>query len=389
MQKIKVVIASPGDVKRERELIRSTILTTVNVWAKILNIEFEVIDWENSTYPSVGNYSQEVINNQFGGCIDLVIGAFWYRLGTPTPNFPSGTVEEIERAVNKQKEGENINVKLYYKSKPVPKKRLQESQLDAVHKWRDYWSKRGVYYWSFKESSDISDLITKHLGLYIERKYFIDENTNESTKKFLQPLPTSSKTVIEYLQDFISISVERKDSVSRITGLIDENTQGQDASTRQLNHFLKLPKSSKVQRQISLLLVQDSKNAEKYASNLKKELLLFKEFFVRGFDSYSSAILVASQSSKKDRKAMRKITDEIPELIELYRKLHMVICESIKAIQGTIDQYSAFKDKRLLRSETLVKDCYVQFKLMTEDFTRILEASQSASKKLLRRRLLW
>jgi len=387
MQKIKIVIASPGDVKRERELIRSTILNTVNIWAKILNIEFEVIDWENSTYPSVGNYSQEVINKQFGDFNNIVIGVFWYRLGTPTANFPSGTVEEIERAVTKQKEGKNLNVKLYYKSKPVPKSRLHESQLDAVHKWRDYWSKRGVYYWSFKEFSDIPNLITKHLGLYVEREYFLDENTNESTKKFLQQLPTNPKSVVEYLEDFISISAKRNDVISKIAILVDVYRQNQDASTKQLNRFLQLPKSSKIQRQISLLLVQDSKKAENYAYDLKKELLLFKELFVRAFDSYSSAILVASQSSKRERKTIRRISNELPMLIESYRKLHMMVCQNIETTQKTIDQYSAFKDKRLLRSETLVKDCYVQYKLMTEDFIRMLETSQSISKTLLRRRL--
>ena len=193
----------------------------------------------------------------------MIIGLFWYRLGTPTPNFPSGTVEEIEAAVTKQKEGNDVNVKLYYKTKPVPKNKINDSQLEAVNAWKEHWSKRGVYYWSFKDTSSISRLIIEHLGLYVERTYFLNQNINEATKEYLLRTPTSKKSVTEHLEDFIYYSNKRKENVDRIERLITENTVQRADYTKKLRKLMKQTKSSKIQMQIALLLVNSAKVYDK------------------------------------------------------------------------------------------------------------------------------
>lgn len=53
--------------------------------------------WRNAV-PLLGGRAQEIINHQVLDLADIVIALFWQRLGTPTGNYASGTVEEITRA---------------------------------------------------------------------------------------------------------------------------------------------------------------------------------------------------------------------------------------------------------------------------------------------------
>jgi hypothetical protein len=65
--------------------------------------------------PGCGDYPQGLINNQIVDDCDILIAAFWSRLGTATPVAPSGTAEEIGRLRERSK-----NVLLYFSSAPSP-----------------------------------------------------------------------------------------------------------------------------------------------------------------------------------------------------------------------------------------------------------------------------
>ncbi|MDK8236494.1 DUF4062 domain-containing protein, partial [Lactobacillus jensenii] len=54
--------------------------------------------WETSSVPQLGGHPQSFINMQGVEGSDIVIALFGGRLGSPTPEAVSGTVEEIERA---------------------------------------------------------------------------------------------------------------------------------------------------------------------------------------------------------------------------------------------------------------------------------------------------
>ena len=60
----RVFLASPSDVAEERNLIEAAINELNNTVCKSLNIKLDLVKWETDSYPSVGAYSQDVINTQ-------------------------------------------------------------------------------------------------------------------------------------------------------------------------------------------------------------------------------------------------------------------------------------------------------------------------------------
>lgn len=91
-----VFIASPSDVSEERDIV----VETINRW-NVVNwdtrrILFAPLRYETGAVPTLAATPQDAISEQLLPKADYLIGIFWSRLGTPTKDYPSGTVEEIE-----------------------------------------------------------------------------------------------------------------------------------------------------------------------------------------------------------------------------------------------------------------------------------------------------
>jgi len=109
-----VMIASPGDVASERAIIRDVIYEWNAVHSQSRNIVLLPIGWESHSSPEMGSSPQAIINEQILDKCDLLVGVFWTRIGTPTKEHPSGTVEEIEKHIESGKPA-----MLYFSGQPV------------------------------------------------------------------------------------------------------------------------------------------------------------------------------------------------------------------------------------------------------------------------------
>lgn len=115
---LTVLIASPGDVQRQREVIAHE----VDDWnrgrlGRDQGVRLESVRWELDAVPELGAPSgQAVINRQLGDECDIVIAIFHSRLGTATPEFASGTAEEIQGAVDR-----GLPVHVYVDISPIPR----------------------------------------------------------------------------------------------------------------------------------------------------------------------------------------------------------------------------------------------------------------------------
>lgn len=93
----RVLIASPGDIDH-----RSEIASAVTNWTVIHGLVNGTaaipIRWEHHATGYYGKRPQGQINEQLVREADVVVACFWTRLGTPTGEAESGTVEEIELA---------------------------------------------------------------------------------------------------------------------------------------------------------------------------------------------------------------------------------------------------------------------------------------------------
>ena len=77
-----VLIASPNDVNKERQIIRQAIYEWNAVQSKQLGVVLLPVMWEVNVYPDIGARPQEIINKQIIDDADILIGFFWSKIGT-------------------------------------------------------------------------------------------------------------------------------------------------------------------------------------------------------------------------------------------------------------------------------------------------------------------
>jgi hypothetical protein len=127
----RVLIASPGDLKEEREVIEDV----VNSWnashADAEGIVLLPVRWETHAVPEYGDRPQAILNRRLVADCDILIGAFWTRVGTHTGASESGTVEEIEQFAKAQKPA-----LLYFSSREIDPHRVDLDQLKRVRELR-------------------------------------------------------------------------------------------------------------------------------------------------------------------------------------------------------------------------------------------------------------
>lgn len=81
----------------ERDVAKTAIARWNVIHAADEQIVLLPVGWETDSVPEWGSHPQSILNRQLVDSCDALIGIFWTRLGTPTPDGRSGTVEEIER----------------------------------------------------------------------------------------------------------------------------------------------------------------------------------------------------------------------------------------------------------------------------------------------------
>ena len=137
---VQILIASPGDVREERALFRETVYAWTSLHGKETGLVLSPLTWEDDSWPEIGQEPQQVINRQLMEKSDMVVAAFWTRLGTPTSSAESGTVEEIEKAVEASKP-----VLVYFSQRPVVPESIDAQEYARLIAWREELKRRALY----------------------------------------------------------------------------------------------------------------------------------------------------------------------------------------------------------------------------------------------------
>lgn len=135
---LRVMIASPSDIPDARDAVEAAISDWNNANAKNKQVVLLPWRWETSSVPVLGGHPQSLINSQGVDDSDIVFALFGSRLGSPTPDAVSGTVEEVQRAVDARKP-----VHLYFSTAPLPND-VDTRQLDGLREFRSEISQRGL-----------------------------------------------------------------------------------------------------------------------------------------------------------------------------------------------------------------------------------------------------
>ncbi|MDP8927145.1 MAG: DUF4062 domain-containing protein [Actinomycetota bacterium] len=136
----RVLIASPGDTGEARKVLQEAIEAWNSLHAEDTGLVLLSVLWERDAWPKMGDHPQSIINRQLVDQSDLLIGTFWTRLGTPTPNADSGTVEEIKLFIEAGKP-----VLLYFCDQPVHPESVDPAEYARLVRFRDSLKDSGLY----------------------------------------------------------------------------------------------------------------------------------------------------------------------------------------------------------------------------------------------------
>lgn len=191
---LSIFLASPSDVSNERSIVKEVINDLNQSYLKALNLNFELLSWENSTFPSFGEYPQDVINKQIGDDYDIFLGILWSRFGTPTNEAESGTIEEFERANARRLKNEQLEICFYFKTDPIDPYKINFEQFQKIKNFKDSLPQLGGYYWEFNSQNFIKTL-RDHL-IKISQKWLLKPNIVQSQIS-LKETATKQSEIIE------------------------------------------------------------------------------------------------------------------------------------------------------------------------------------------------
>jgi hypothetical protein len=173
---IRILIASPGDVTKERDVVTECIHAWNAAHFGTTGILLQPIRWETHTYPESGHRPQAIINRQIVERGDCLIGIFGARLGTPTGDALSGTIEEIEIF---RKAGKHVS--LYFSTADVPRNADRE-QLAALETYQRERQKDTLYA-VFSDTEVLRRLVTQHLPGIVNAVKQVSSQTTQTSSR--------------------------------------------------------------------------------------------------------------------------------------------------------------------------------------------------------------
>lgn len=180
-----IMVGSPGDVTH----IAKRAIECINNW-NILNsydknIALVPHHWTSSSYPSLRKPAQAHIDDILVERSDALVAIFGSRLGTPTDNYISGTVEEIEKHRAAEKP-----VMVFFSET------LDFSQdIEQLKKLQEYRNQLSGLYETYNGTDDFEKKFSAKLHLQIQNEFQPLVNENVSANKGQETISFSEEEI--------------------------------------------------------------------------------------------------------------------------------------------------------------------------------------------------
>jgi hypothetical protein len=222
VKKVRIFVASPGDVQSERdqlEKVVSELNLTISAIAPEKKIVLELIRWEKNVPPGLGQGPQDVVNQHISQ-YDIFVGILWKRLGTPTAEANSGTEEEFQGAYKRWEKNKTLPVLFYFCQQPFPPPRTPEEvdQLGKVVAFRQGFALKGLVA-DYATHEGFADVIRPHLLLTLGRMFSPQVTPSESLHQAAEAEVSSARQQILMLSmeyDHIRATMEAGDQRTRL-----------------------------------------------------------------------------------------------------------------------------------------------------------------------------
>jgi len=166
---VKILVASPGDVEKERQIVEEVIADWNSRNGDERKMVLEAVLWEKHAAPENWGDAegpQEPITRQLVDDCDCAIGIFWNRVGTPTKLAEGGAVEEVQRMLTVLKRP----VMLYFSDMPIVWSKIDVQQKAKLEAFKAAMKADGLV-WEYDNLEKFRTDLSLHLDLQI-RQWF-------------------------------------------------------------------------------------------------------------------------------------------------------------------------------------------------------------------------
>ena len=157
-----ILISCPSDILEDRNIIRKAVNNINDSNANFNGIHFDIRYWEKDVLFSHGS-PQKIINSSIVYDADIVIALFGLKLGTPTSEYESGTIEEIEIMIKNKKQ-----VFVCFSEREINiSSNTSENMLENLIKVKKFKSEYNGLYISYKKDDELQTKIENQLRLFL------------------------------------------------------------------------------------------------------------------------------------------------------------------------------------------------------------------------------
>ena len=319
---VVVFVASPSDMKEEREKLEEIIAELNTTWSRQFAIRLDLVRWETHAFPGIGTDPQDVINNEMPDDTEIFIGLMWGKYGTPTSRAGSGTEEEFEAALARhRKHPASIRIMFYFKDAPLPPSQIDTDQLARVQNFKSSLGTKGTLYWSFTVLDEFERLIRMHLGRQIQHFHKHQDGSTPRKEAQAAGVNTDSEQIDELgLLDYLDIVESNSVSLTEIVERISKETQlvGQRMAERN-NEFDAVSTTQRQheidRRRIRGLINKVAIDMTNYVARIKGELPLFDQRLNDGAKAAGQVALIMSEDvAANDRQQVATTLEHLSKL---------------------------------------------------------------------------
>lgn len=222
---LEVFIASPDDVASEREVLENVVSEFNLTWGDRHQIRLELLKWETHSRPAMGEDAQDVINRQIGDEYDIFLGIMWGRFGTATARADSGTEEEFQRAYDRLKNGDRVQIMFYFKDAGIPPSKLDGSQIAKIQSFKKKIADEyGGLYYQFESTEDFQTKARIHLSKVVQD--WLDSNIGVIEAKKVAKTEEPKCTEHNPLANFFALDASEVEE--GVMELVDRGTEAMD-----------------------------------------------------------------------------------------------------------------------------------------------------------------
>lgn len=172
-KELRIVVASPSDVRAERESVKAVAEELNGGIADVAGLTLVVKRWEDNAYPGFHTKGPQGLIDailHIENC-EILVGIFWKRFGTPVSDAKGGTEHEFRIAYEAWQKKGAPDLFFYFKHAPAgPATDEEAEQRRLVEEFKAAFPKEGLW-WPYKSRAEFEALLRRHLTNFIKHRY--------------------------------------------------------------------------------------------------------------------------------------------------------------------------------------------------------------------------